>query len=179
MPRGGIKHTEETKRKISEAILKRKKRLGYINSPETRKKLSNINLGKSLSEKTKQKIREALLGRKYSEDFKEKCGKSKLGKNNSMYGRTGSTAPNWKGGITPKHRLIRESLEYRNWREAVFERDRYECQKENCNFCHNNGRVELNAHHIKKFSDFPEERFNLDNGITYCKKYHLKGDIHA
>lgn len=39
----GIKLSEEHKQKISKARLERKKKLGYINSPETRKKISGSN----------------------------------------------------------------------------------------------------------------------------------------
>lgn len=64
-------------------------------------------------------------------------------------------------------REIRNSLEYREWRTAVFERDHYRCQ-----VC---GRIggTLNAHHIKRFSDHPESRFDVDNGVTLCKECHL------
>lgn len=37
------KHTEEWKRNASERILKRKEKLGYINSPKTRKRISKSN----------------------------------------------------------------------------------------------------------------------------------------
>ena len=63
----GIHHTEETNRKISignigkhmsdearmkisKARLERKAKLGYLNSPETRLKISQSNLGKSCAE---------------------------------------------------------------------------------------------------------------------------------
>lgn len=38
--RRGKCHTEKTKTKIREALLRRKEKLGYINSPETRQKMS-------------------------------------------------------------------------------------------------------------------------------------------
>ena len=62
----------------------------------------------------------------------------------------------------------RHSREYANWRKAVFERDKYTCQ-----LCMNKGGV-LNAHHIKRYSDFPQFRYDVDNGVTLCKRCHRK-----
>jgi len=67
---------------------------------------------------------------------------------------------------------IRNSLPYKQWRQKVFERDAYTCQKENCEFCNNKQGGTLHAHHIKEFAKFPELRFGENNGITYCCDYH-------
>lgn len=74
---------------------------------------------------------------------------------------------NYKGGITNKNHSIRNSTQMVVWRNSVFERDNYTCQK-----CKITGGV-LNAHHIKPFSEFPLLRFDINNGITLCKPCHL------
>lgn len=73
---------------------------------------------------------------------------------------------NWQGGITPGNRKIRNSIEYKKWRSTIFKRDNYTCQL--CNNCN----CYITAHHIYKFSEYPDERFDIDNGITLCKQCH-------
>ena len=62
----------------------------------------------------------------------------------------------------------RNSKEYSKWRNDVFERDKYTCQQ-----C---GKVggKLNAHHIKEYSQYPDLRFELSNGLTLCEDCHRK-----
>lgn len=72
----------------------------------------------------------------------------------------------WKGGLTKKSAVVRNSFEYKLWRKAVYERDKYTCR-----WCKTKG-IRLHAHHIKPFSQFPELRFAIDNGITLCKDCH-------
>lgn len=75
---------------------------------------------------------------------------------------TGVKHYNWRGGVTSKNQDIRKCFEYRVWRKAVFERDRYTCL-----VC---GKVggRINADHIKPFSLYPELRFTVSNGATLC-----------
>jgi 5-methylcytosine-specific restriction endonuclease McrA len=77
----------------------------------------------------------------------------------------GALNPNWNGG-QEKRRLDR--VEYKNWRRAVFERDKFTCQH-----CFQIG-GRLNAHHIKSWTKYPELRFVLENGETLCVKCHHK-----
>lgn len=79
----------------------------------------------------------------------------------------------WKGGVTSLHRRMRKSSEFRLWREAVFKRDKYTCQK--CNGRTGDGNVQvLHPHHIKPLSEFHELAYDVDNGITLCKDCHRK-----
>lgn len=80
----------------------------------------------------------------------------------------GVNNPNWKGGVTPVHNRIRRSIESKLWIQAVFARDGYVCQKTGLK----GGR--LTAHHILNFSQYPELRFAIDNGITLSVEAHEK-----
>lgn len=73
---------------------------------------------------------------------------------------------NWKNGITPINLSIRNSAQYRNWRQEVFERDLYSCRS-----CGEKG-GKLEAHHIKSFAEYPEHRFVVGNGLTLCVNCH-------
>jgi hypothetical protein len=57
--------------------------------------------------------------------------------------------------------------EYRQWRATVFRRDKYTCQikNEDC-------KGKLEAHHILPWRDYPELRYEINNGITLCIKHH-------
>lgn len=89
-----------------------------------------------------------------------------------FYGRIkdifGIKNPNWKGGTTAKHILIRTSARYKKWRKQIFERDNYTCV-----LCGQHG-GKLNVDHIKEFSRYPELVFELSNGRTLCEKCHKK-----
>ena len=74
--------------------------------------------------------------------------------------------PRWRGGNLDNPQRDRSTQEYQNWRTAVFIRDNYTCQK-----CGRHG-GKLNAHHIKRFSNYPELRYLLSNGITLCEDCH-------
>jgi len=171
----------ETRRKISEARLKRKNRLGYINSPETRRKISEAHKGKKLSEEHKRKIGLSKIGNKYSLGYKQKL-ETRIKHSEAL---RGERAPHWKGGITPLAMRIRRSFKYRQWRSDIFTRDDFTCQK-----CGRRGGCKLNAHHIIPFNLIMElndiktfeqamdceELWNINNGITLCEKCHRQTD---
>jgi len=128
-------YSKETLEKMSKVRLERKDRIGYLNSPETRKK-SSIFMLKMWSDP----------------EFK----KNHIGPN----------TPNWKGGISEENHKIRNSIEIRLWRETVFARDNWTCQK------YGTRSGKLHPHHTKNFSSYPELRFVIDNGITLSEKAH-------
>lgn len=57
--------------------------------------------------------------------------------------------------------------QYKQWRRIVYKRDNYKCRiaDNNCE-----GRIE--AHHILRWADHVELRFNINNGITLCHAHH-------
>lgn len=56
---------------------------------------------------------------------------------------------------------------YIEWRKKIYSRDNHKCQWPGCET-----KKKLNAHHIKKWSDYPGLRFHLSNGITLCRTHH-------
>lgn len=157
---------------------------GYHHSEETKRKISQAHIGKiqdSPSIETRQKISKALKGKKKpprSAEHSRKLGLIHKGKKHSIERRKrmadmqrGKKCHFWRGGLTKKHYKIRNSLEYHLWRESVLERDNYKCI-----WC---GSMEnLHADHIKPFFLYPELRFAIDNGRTLCKECHKKTDTY-
>ena len=158
-------HTEETKEKLRKIA----KRLHI--KPPSRK-------GISWSKSQTEKMRKIMKGRKIT--WGKKLSKALLGNTNSLGKRKpkeafdrirGEKSPWWRGGITPVYKKIRNSVEYKYWREAVFKRDNWTCI-----WCNKRGRGELNADHIKPFALYPALRFAIDNGRTLCRDCHKKTD---
>lgn len=92
--------------------------------------------------------------------------------------------PNWKGGISKTDKTIRRMKEYLDWREKVFKRDNFTCQK--CGV----SKVYVTAHHIKAFAKILkeyeiknvsdarkcDELWDISNGQTLCESCHEKTD---
>jgi len=70
-----------------------------------------------------------------------------------------------KGDLSQTER-DRNDIRYEEWRESIFKRDDYTCQK-----CKRKGYI-LHPHHIKNFAQHKKDRFNVNNGITLCKECH-------
>lgn len=150
-------HTEETKQKIKEAWKARKATFvppmkGKKMSEESRKKMSEAakkrgsnRTGKKHTEETRKII---------SEKTRERTAR-------------GENHYNYKHGEAQRKSNDRRKAEYKVWRESVFARDNYTCQK-----CGDNKGGNLRAHHIKPFSTHPDLRFDIGNGVTLCHTCH-------
>ena len=105
--------------------------------------------------------------RRYSNETRKKI--SDEHKNNPNTPR-GEKHHNWKGGVTREHNRLRNSMEYVIWRNEVYKRDDWTCRicKIHCK------KGNIIAHHLKKFSDYPELRFITSNGLTLCRKCHAE-----
>ena len=77
----------------------------------------------------------------------------------------GPKHPRWKGGVAKTERE-RLAAEISRWRRAVYERDKFTCQR--CGYQGKN----LHAHHIKHWAKHPELRFEISNGETLCHHCH-------
>lgn len=123
-----------------------------------------VNIGRKQSAETVAKRKVANAGFRHTEASRRKQSeKAKArGKNHNWYvdgkGRERTTA----------RKREMDRLEYRLWREAVFERDDWTCQE-----CRVRG-GELQADHIEPWRDRPELRYEVSNGRTLCVPCHKK-----
>ena len=188
----GFKHSEATKKMMSEQRKgKASPRKGCKLSQEQIAKMVSFHKGKTLSKETREKIRQTHIARGIGERVAI-LTRGKPAWNKGLKGayvpseevrkkiseglkRVGHRPPHisgdkhykWNGGITPDNFKIRNSIQMKVWRQAVFSRDCWTCQK-----CESKG-VELAAHHIESFHSHPELRFAIDNGIALCKGCHM------
>jgi hypothetical protein len=179
MPRKNYKHSEETKQKIANSnrgikkanthMIGNKYGLGRKHTEQAKKKMSEASkgnkncLGRVTSEETKRKIGLSNKGKIRSLEMRNKISQSKKGQN------SGEKAYQWIKDRT-KLKTDREQAydsRYRYWMNQVKNRDNRKCKISNKD-CE--GRLE--AHHILTWSEYPELRYNIDNGITLCKFHH-------
>lgn len=115
----GMKHSAETKKKISNAHKGNTYNLGRTLSEAHKLKLSNFNKGKTISEAHKIKIGIANKGNRHSEASKNKMSESSTGKtlsdatklkiSNTNKGRKKSEAHKIKIGIANKGKTLSEA----------------------------------------------------------------------
>ena len=135
---------EETKLKISES--NKGKRIGNKNPMWKGGKPKCKVCGKTLKTWRGTLCKECFLKREQS------------GENNS----------NWKDyPLKDEIRKLRKSKYNRIWVKEVKEKYNY-----TCDVC--GSKENLHSHHLYNWADYPDYRFELDNGVCLCKKCHFE-----
>lgn len=121
----------------------------------------------------KRRVKEEIKGK-----FNPQFGKPK-------FNRRGENHSNWQGGTTGIGKMIRNCIEYKDWRMKILKRDNFTCQI--CKI--RGGGVKLNVDHfpkalavlivennIYKESDINNyfELWEISNGRTLCLECHKK-----
>lgn len=167
----GRKHTEEWKKKISDNM----KRIRKERKDDWANGIIPWNKGKKMNEETRIKVSNSRKGKGIGN--KNRKGKPSWNKGKRYLQITGEKHWWWKGGSSKKTEKGYFSFEYRNWRIKCLERDNWTCQF--CGVkCHIGlGKtIYLAVHHIKSWKNYPEFRFDIDNGITLCEECHSLTD---
>ena len=127
--------------------------------------------GKRMSVESRKKMSQAArrrksnrLGRRHTPETRRKI--SQIVRERAARGKA---CHSFKDGKVADRRGQRFSAEYKRWRFDVFAKDGFVCQQ-----CGDSRGGNLQAHHVKSFSDHPELRFVVENGITICEKCHEK-----
>lgn len=122
-----------------------------------------------MSEESRRKMSEAArnrpsnrTGKKHTDETRKKI--SRITRERQP---RGEQCYNFKNGLFQRNNNDRRRPDYKVWRDAVFARDNYTCQD-----CGDKKGGNLRAHHIKPFSDYPELRYDVSNGITLCHRCH-------
>ena len=140
----GKHHSEEHKRKISESG----RRIGRKHTQEFKDRMIFLNTGKKHSEESRKKMSLVHMG---------------------MY--VGEKSPRWIKDRTKLSRTSkqgeRRTAAYFEWRKQTRKRDNWKCKISNQDCA---GRIE--AHHILPWKDYPELRYDVNNGITLCHAHH-------
>jgi hypothetical protein len=156
--------------------------------------------GKARPDYVKEKIRQKLRGYKHTEDAKRKMSEARKGENNPAKREdvrikisqkkkgfrhrpetcllisqkrknkyTGENNPNWKGGRSKFIKSIYRLPEYINWQKKCMERDNFKCV-----VCSEHRKIYLTVHHIYSKDINFDRIFDINNGVTICKKCHRK-----
>lgn len=178
MPRGHFARTNKHKANISKSLT------GHVVSVQTKEKMSRKLKGRKITwgdkiSKSNTGENNGMYGKTHTEQVKQSSRELNLGKKASLETRKKMSESHkkekswsWKGGVSAINDIIRNSLEYKLWRQSVFLRDNFVCI-----WCGSKEKIE--ADHIKPFAYFPELRFAIDNGRTLCRKCHKTTDTYG
>lgn len=129
---------------------------------------SKNRLGTKWSDESRKKLSISLKGKHNSPNTQFKKGMIPFNKGIKMLDRTGKNHYLWKNDRSQieegKKRWY--SKEYAEWRQQIFTRDNFKCK------INSDCKGQLEAHHILPWIDYPELRFDINNGITLCHAHH-------
>lgn len=164
MPTKGYKQTQEHREKRALKLS------GRILSLETRNRIALANLGKQKSPESKIKMSKSKLGHPVSKETGKKISLSKMGKKRPDM--TGKNNWNWIEDRSLLQKSNRNGKDFAcsEWRMLVYKRDGFKCKMNNKDCC-----KEIEAHHILPWRDYPELRYDVNNGITLCRFHHPRG----
>jgi len=171
MPVGKYQRTPEHNARISAAL----------KQSAAMKACHERQIGTKRSPATCEKIAASKRGKKYSEEYRKALSDGHKGKR--LPQQSGESHWNWKGGISPLVRVVRDDFKYRQWRDDVFKRDDYTCV-----MCGVRGGTLHADHYPKLFSDIMAEYnirtledavncaelWSINNGRTLCRACHYK-----
>lgn len=120
----------------------------------------NKGLTKETDERVK-KYSDKQKGRKSTRYWLGKIRQDMLGNNHW----------NWKGGISGENTKLKNTLKYKEWRMSVYRKNYFTCQE-----CGYKG-DDIVAHHIRSWAKYPELRFDINNGITFCRSCHANKEM--
>lgn len=137
-------------------------------NPEYRSRMSAAHKGKKWTEKQRKSIVNSLPKGENHWAYKKFKGISAPSHLINAKPPKGENHYRWiKDRSKLKKSDRRNDSLYREWRANVWKRDAFKCKLANQD-CQ--GRIE--AHHILNWQNFPEFRYQLNNGITVCHAHH-------
>jgi len=162
---GVYKHkpfSKETRKKMSEIRLKRKKELGYINSPETRAKISKTQRGQRHSPATEFKKGHIPWSKGRHIRLNPKGEFKKGGHPGAEFGK-GEKHPYWQGGISfePYSPEFNKEL-----KAKIRKKFNYKCFE--CNLSEKKLGYKLSIHHV----DYNKKNNREDNLVPLCMSCH-------
>jgi len=103
-----------------------------------------------------------------TEETRKKLSAAQLNRTDSRIMPRGDKHHLWKGGKGTERHQAMGRQEYKSWRKAIFERDKYSCVE--CAAT----KTYFHADHIVGWSEDDSLRYEISNGQTLCYKCHYK-----
>ncbi len=111
-----------------------------------------------------------IYGAEKADQIKEKQRNAKLGKKGFQKGFKKEEHWKWikdRAKVIGRHQRNFHDPEYKQWRQGVLLRDNFKCrlQDEHCS-------KKIISHHILTWREYPEKRYDINNGIILCHFHH-------